>query len=62
MLNLDRNRLAQFPVGISQLFNLRQLNLSDSQIKSLPSSINDLTRLEHFWCSRNYLKQISIEL
>ncbi|XP_067305915.1 malignant fibrous histiocytoma-amplified sequence 1 [Pseudorasbora parva] len=56
-VDLQRNRLKQI-TGISELTNLKELNLSRNEITDFPSEIRGLRQLETLYLSQNSIKTI----
>jgi Leucine-rich repeat (LRR) protein len=50
--------LEELPDSIVNLINLREINISDNQIKQLPENICNFDKLTILNCSYNQLKQL----
>lgn len=59
-LDLEDNRLTEFPIVVTQLVNLTRLDLDSNQITSIPPEITQLTQLETLRLEHNQLTEFPI--
>ena len=60
-LNLRKQKLKEFPMGILKLKNLRELNLNKNKIKIIPEEIYKLKNLRYLNLARNKITSIPVE-
>lgn len=58
MLNLNHNKLTQFPKVVLDLINLTYLYVNDNQLSTLPANLNYLEKLQELELKNNKLKRI----
>lgn len=59
VLKLSGKKIKKFPVEITQLVNLRELDMSKNKLKEIPDTIRVLQHLTYLNLSKNKLNEIS---